>query len=152
MGVLLMHLAATDATAQNRSLSVVGGNVTLVVGSSAPFPGADLEPVSSSTGGLDWRTGPGGNRKITVSSDAPGQSFPLAIVAINIVGPATPLSAVPLTDGMAPRDLLRNLKAASGNESGSCTLRYTAHVSVVDGNSNTHGDDQHIVTFTLVDQ
>ncbi len=88
--------------------------------------------------------------KVSVSTSAPGQQFALRVAAQDPTH-GTPTGAVPLRDGMAPADLLRDVTPCTTPEAAceeETTLRYRLRAAVGDG----PGTDRHVVRFTLLAQ
>ena len=88
--------------------------------------------------------------KITVSTNCPGQSFNLKVVATGVtVGIAAP--EVSLVSGTPGIDFITGIPAGFLGQA-DATLKYTATATYQQGNSIDFGNDIHVVTYTLVAQ
>ncbi len=88
--------------------------------------------------------------KITVSTNCPGQSFNLKVVATGVtVGLAAP--EVSLVSGTPGIDFITGIPAGFLGQA-DATLKYTATATYQQGNSIDFGNDVHVVTYTLVAQ
>jgi hypothetical protein len=144
-----LGLLPDPASAQVRRLSVEGGPLLLAIGTTGGFAGQELPPVVSTATGLSWQW-VGQMAKITVTNSAPGQRYTLRLEATNITTSGTAQPEITLADGMFARDLIRNITHQGSGVPGSCVLRYTASATIAQGASPT--PDQHLITFTLIEQ
>ncbi len=148
-GVVLLMLGPLAAHGQ--SLLLEGGPPQLQI--DRFVPGKTTASATDASSTLVYTRASGDEElplKVSVSTSAPGQQFGLAVAAEDPTH-GTPTGPVPLRDGMAPADLLRDLTPCAEAE-GACeeetTLRYRLRAAVEDG----PGTDRHVVRFTLLAQ
>jgi hypothetical protein len=150
-GVLLLVLGPLSVHGQ--ALLLEGGPPQLQI--DRFVPGEPTATATDASATLVYTRAPGGEGlplKVSVSTSAPGQQFALRVAAQDPTH-GTPTGAVPLRDGMAPADLLRDVAPCAPAEAeAACeeetTLRYRLRAAVEDG----AGTDRHVVRFTLLAQ
>lgn len=153
MRVLLFSLLFASGgltVAQGQPVEVRGGPVQLEV-QSAPA-GVDPAPAVDESSRLWYRLKTPRTLKITVSTSAPDQQFPLSVQARN-VSRGTSQGAVSLMDGMPPTDLIRDITLPSllclvFRCTTEADLRYRSDIQAEDGT----GTDTHIVRYTVLAQ
>jgi hypothetical protein len=145
--LLLLLIACAARQSAYAQITVLGGDLLLQVGAPA-LPQDPLSVVNTATS-LQW------NRqtvvqKITVSTSCPGQKFSLKVYALNSSeGIAAP--EVTLTNGMPDIDFITNCPRM-GAKINTAILQYTASATFSQGNSVEVGNDNHIVTYTILEQ
>lgn len=142
------------ASAQELRFNSGGGPITLTIESAV----AGSEPLAATdnTSEIYWDANFGVPAKLTVTTIAPGQNFNLflllsvpeqGLAAQGVVQPE-----IQLSDGMLDMDIMTAIPSTLPGRQGFGILEYRATATVADGNSTVHGDDSHIVTFTLLAQ
>jgi hypothetical protein len=135
------------AMSRGADIVLTGGDASLTVSSATA--GQDPAAVTNETCGLQWTTlGGDPTKKVTAQTNLAGPVFNLRVLAINLSSgdgssAGEVVLAAPAGDlitGIPPGILI--------TDPGTCTLRYTASVAAAEGT----GSDNHIVTFTIVDQ
>ncbi len=131
-----------------------GGPLTLLV-QSATAGSEPLDETDNSTE-IFWDAHFGVTSKITVGTIVPGQSFHLYVL-LNVPsqgggGQGIAQPEVELNDGMLDTDLFTDIPFTLPGRQGFGTLIYRGAASVAEGNSTVHGDDVHIVTYTILAQ
>jgi hypothetical protein len=137
-------------TAYGQPVEVRGGPVQLTA-RSAPA-GVDPTPAEDTSSRLWYRLRSTQTLKVTVSTSCPAQQFPLSVQARNVER-GTAQGAVPLRDGMAPTDLVRDITLPSFfclflRCTAEADLRYRSTIQAEDGT----GTDTHIVQYTILAQ
>jgi len=154
LAVIITGTYATSVDAQRLEFLTGGGPITLEI-SEAP-PGG--EPVDATDAGtrIFWDANLGVPAKLVVSTMATSQHFRLFVeLQVTSYGTGSMVDMHPeveLVDGMFDEDILTNILPGSRSQQGTGLLRYRASARVADGNSQTHGDDTHTVTYTLLAQ
>lgn len=140
--VVTGHLLAMADVALPGSISVLGGDVSLVVSSATA--GQDPDPaIDSTTSDLRYRISPSDpTMKITVETNLGSPSFTLKAEAINAAG-GTPAGEMVLST--TAQDFLTDVTLTSNR---TCDLKYTSVALASDGT----GSDAHTVTYTIVAQ
>jgi len=155
---LLVAVASTlsysSAHAQELSFNSGGGPISLTVLSAAA--GAEPQDAIDNSTEISWDANFGVPAKLTVTTITFSQSFDLYVLlsvpSQGAGGQGVAQPEVQLFDGMPDMDLLTDIPSTLPGRQGYGTLRYRAAATVADGNSTEHGDDSHIVTFTLLAQ
>ncbi len=143
-----------SAMAQELRFNSGGGPITLTIESAV----AGSEPLDATDKSTEiyWDTNFGVPAKLTVTTIAPGQNFDLFLLLSvpdqGLAGQGFVQPEIQLTDGMFDTDILTAIPSTLPGRQGFGILEYRATATVADGNSTEHGDDSHIVTFTLLAQ
>ena len=152
--LVLFSLVAPQAHAQELRFNSGGGPISLTIESAV----AGSEPIDATDNSTEiyWDAHFGVPAKLTVTTIAPGQDFNLfLLLSVPDQGAAAQGVVQPeiqLIDGMLDTDLLTGIPPSLPGRQGFGILEYRASATVADGNSTEHGDDSHIVTFTLLAQ
>lgn len=147
-------MSARGVAAQELRFNSGGGPISLTIESAV----AGSEPLDATDNSTEiyWDANFGVPAKLTVTTIAPGQNFNLylllsipdqGLAAQGVVQPE-----IQLIDGMLDTDILTAIPSTLPGRQGFGILEYRATATVADGNSTEHGDDSHIVTFTLLAQ
>lgn len=147
-------MSARSVAAQELRFNSGGGPISLTIESAI----AGSEPLDATDNSTEiyWDANFGVPAKLTVTTIAPGQNFNLflllsvpdqGLAAQGVVQPE-----LQLIDGMLDTDILTAIPSTLPGRQGFGILEYRASATVADGNSTEHGDDSHIVTFTLLAQ
>jgi len=141
----LLIFLVSEATAQNGTITIPNGNITMNIttGAAGSQPVADVDV----TGTLRyWRKA--AIARVTVQTSCAGQRFTLKVLATGVTrGVAAP--EVTLINGALAVNLITNIPSAAGWTSATVTLQYTASATFAQGNSAELGNDVHTVTYTL---
>jgi len=116
-------------------LTLTGGDTTLTL--STATAGRQPDPATNTDCTLAWTANPT-NIRITVATNLVSPTFTLNVVAQSVTGG---IAAPEVTLGNTAADLVTGVSRTTG----SCTLRYTASATAVQGT----GSDVHTVTYTL---
>jgi len=152
--VFAFAFPSSKAHAQELGFNSGGGPISLTVLSAAA--GAEPQDAIDSSTEIYWDANFGVPAKLTVNTISFSQSFDLYVL-LNVPiqglgGQGVVQPEIQLFDGMLDTDILTDIPSTLPGRQGFGTLRYRAAATVADGNSTEHGDDSHIVTFTLLAQ
>lgn len=124
------HTVTVTVAAVNE-VAIVGGNVSLNIGSS--YAASD-----ATTADLTWSTNESG-KKITVVTDLTTIDYPLVVTATSVTG-GTAAGAVTVSD--TAQDLVTGISLTDGT----ADLSYSASATAGDGT----GVEAHTVTYTIL--
>jgi hypothetical protein len=135
------------STVDSQSIDITGGDILLTIPPELT--------VEDTTTGLIYsiQSDPSNWYKITVATDLPFPNFVLTVQATNIITSIGPdnyggdaQGAVTL--GTTPQPLILNIKHGNLQHPHSCTLKYTASVTLF----QDFGTDVHTITYTIIIQ
>lgn len=144
---VLIAVLFCSAAVRGADVSVLNGDVDLPI-SSAPA-GQQPAAVTNEACQLQWTTlVADATKKITVQTSLATTSFTLTVSAVNVsAGDGTAAGQVTLSTTAA--DLIVSIPAGVlVSDPGNCTLHYRAAATAANGT----GSDNHLITFTIVDQ